>query len=145
MRRFVLALAKGTRCLSARRGLRMAAEAKERDSREDTLGGFSGVRGRKSRRAFHNERPSQYVVTGRLTLPQPRARRVDNRFREGTTATVPYYRLCGRCLNAAGTRAIRSIHNQRTFRTATDRRRPRIRETASPAFTTKVRISPFPL
>ncbi|EGI71005.1 hypothetical protein G5I_00114 [Acromyrmex echinatior] len=66
----------------------VAMEAKERDSREDTLGGFSGVRGRKSRRAFHNERSSQYVVTRRLTLPQPRARRVDNRFREGTTATV---------------------------------------------------------
>lgn len=81
--------AKETRYLSVKGGLWMATEVKERDSREDTLGGFPGVRGRKSRRAFHNERPSQYVVTGWLALPQPRARRVDNRFREGTTATVP--------------------------------------------------------
>lgn len=66
----------------------MVTEAKERHSRKDTLGGFSGVGGRKSRRAFHNERSSQYVVTRRLTLPRPRARRVDNRFREGATATV---------------------------------------------------------
>lgn len=66
----------------------MVTEAKERYSRKDTLGGFSGVGGRKSRRAFHNERSSQYVVTRRLTLPRPRARRVDNRFREGATAVV---------------------------------------------------------
>lgn len=81
-------LAEETRYLSTKGELRMATEAKEGDSREDTLGGFSGIRGRKSRRAFHNERSSQYVVTRRLTLPRPRARRVDNRFREGTTATV---------------------------------------------------------
>ena len=82
------ALAEEMQCLTTEGGLWIAMEAKERDSREDTLGGFSGIRGRKSRRAFHNERSSQYIVTRRLTLPQPRARRVDNRFREGTTATV---------------------------------------------------------
>lgn len=71
-----------------------------RVSREDTLGGFSGVEGRKSRReeqqeragrrgASRNERSSQYVVTGRPTLPRARARRVDNRFREDAAATGP--------------------------------------------------------
>ncbi|KYN01007.1 hypothetical protein ALC62_08233, partial [Cyphomyrmex costatus] len=61
--------------------------ARRRDAMSCDEGGGI-VDGRKSRRAFHNERSSQYVVTRRLTLPQPRARRVDNRFREGTTATV---------------------------------------------------------
>ena len=71
--------------------------------------------------------PSREVLTiRRYVVANPplraRARRVDNRFREGATGPRPwYYRLCGRCLNAAGTRAISSIHNQRTFRVATDR------------------------
>lgn len=41
-----------------------------RESREDTLGGFSGVEGRKAPQAFPGaERSSQYVVTWWLTLP----------------------------------------------------------------------------
>lgn len=81
------------------------------------------MEGRKAPQAFPGaERSSQYVVTWWLTLPSARARRVDNRFREGATGPRPwYYRLCGRCLNAAGTRAISSIHNQRTFHAAADR------------------------
>lgn len=81
------------------------------------------MEGRKALQAFPGaERSSQYVVTWWLTLPSARARRVDNRFREGATGPRPwYYRLCGRCLNAAGTRAISSIHNQRTFHAAADR------------------------
>lgn len=81
------------------------------------------MEGRKAPQAFPGaERSSQYVVTWWLTLPRARARRVDNRFREGATGPRPwYYRLCGRCLNAAGTRAISSIHNQRTFHAADDR------------------------
>jgi hypothetical protein len=47
--------------------LTKGAEAKERESREDTLGGFSRVGSPGG--ALRNERSSQYVITRRLTLP----------------------------------------------------------------------------
>ena len=97
----------------------------EERSREDTPGGFSGVEGRGNPRRLFPE-SGEVLTIRRYVVANPplraRARRVDNRFREGASRPRPwYYRLCGRCLNAAGTRAISSIHNQRTFRVATDR------------------------
>lgn len=109
----------------SRREWKAARGVAEERSREDTPGGFSGVEGRGNPRRLFPE-SGEVLTIRRYVVANPplraRARRVDNRFREGASRPRPwYYRLCGRCLNAAGTRAISSIHNQRTFRVATDR------------------------